>query len=46
MADCVARAVEEVEASIAEIVKGVEIADLKALLERNLAQLAAFKIGL
>jgi hypothetical protein len=38
-------AVEEVEAPIAEIVKGVEVPDLGAFREANFAQLAACKVA-
>lgn len=41
---CVAGAVEDVEASIVEIVEGVETADLTAG-ELDFTQLAAFKVG-
>jgi hypothetical protein len=45
MTNCVAGGVEEVETSIAEIVEGVEAADLETLRELDFAELAPFKIG-
>jgi hypothetical protein len=45
VADGVAGAVEEEEAGVAEVVEGVEVADLEAGREGDLAQLAAGEVA-